>query len=388
MKEYNELTKKLLAEGYTAENYPDYVKIPSGRLSGSDPLHNLYGGFEYLVYYRDEFVYQTPCGFCVMGRNTLDGLCSMGNYYCHENNNVLVRCPHKKKGCAKNAADMLYDTWCQCSRTEEPYDYERSIEKIRDEKHKEKTRKWEEFVESRNGRVCQVHCIYNDNEEWEMHYDPDACIKYCPNSYCRCSVLGKEFSKKRGNVFYDLKKTYENQDYDGKQFSMFDKSQYVSIEKGKRWFPNPMPIEVCEALVKLENGRILQRWMTNNSSAIMFNPTLKVEVLNIRAEIRESRDLMQDLKDIQEGIEITHESDNIARKKEEKSEKRKQAKEKKREGFIKRISTNGWNSLDAQEKVRAGKCLEAAEINKADKEFKAKQKAEKKEPEQFRIEGL
>ena len=95
---------------------------------------------------------------------------------------------------------------------------------------------------------------------------------------------------------------------------------------------------------------------------------------------------MQDLKDIQDGIEITHESDNIARKKEKKSERRKQAQEKKREGFLKKISTYGWDSLDSQEKVRAGKCLEAAEIKEAIKKFKKKQ--EPNEPEQFRIEGL
>ena len=39
MYEYNELTKALLAEGYSTEDYPDYVEIDTSRLPGTDPLH-------------------------------------------------------------------------------------------------------------------------------------------------------------------------------------------------------------------------------------------------------------------------------------------------------------------------------------------------------------
>ena len=180
--EYNKLTKKLLAEGYTATNYPDYVKIPSGQLSGGDALHNLYGGFEYKVMIRDKFVYKTPCGFYAYGRNTLDGLCFRGVHYCHENDNVLVTCPYKKKGCPMNKADMVYGCWCQCEKTEEPYDYESSIEKQRNDFEKRKWQKWEEFKKKHNGRVCQTQARFDyDTEEWEMNYDPENCRTYCPN---------------------------------------------------------------------------------------------------------------------------------------------------------------------------------------------------------------
>ena len=37
--EYNLLTQELLLQGYTAEHYPDYVRIGNGRL-GKSPLEN------------------------------------------------------------------------------------------------------------------------------------------------------------------------------------------------------------------------------------------------------------------------------------------------------------------------------------------------------------
>ena len=36
-----------LAEGYSTEDYPDYVEIDTSRLPGKDPLHNSGGGFVY-----------------------------------------------------------------------------------------------------------------------------------------------------------------------------------------------------------------------------------------------------------------------------------------------------------------------------------------------------
>ena len=41
--EYNLLTQELLLQGYTAEHYPDYVRIGNGKL-GKSPLENSCGG--------------------------------------------------------------------------------------------------------------------------------------------------------------------------------------------------------------------------------------------------------------------------------------------------------------------------------------------------------
>ena len=49
--EYNLLTQELLLQGYTAEHYPDYVRIGNGRL-GKSSLENSCGGFIYTKDYR------------------------------------------------------------------------------------------------------------------------------------------------------------------------------------------------------------------------------------------------------------------------------------------------------------------------------------------------
>ena len=88
-----------------------------------------------------------------------------------------------------------------------------------------------------------------------------------------------------------------------------------------------------------------------------------VEVLNIRAEHRESRDLLQDLQDIREGITIVHASDQEKRNKELKRQNRAKQKEKREKRLEQKIVQNGWEpfSLDyhhalkwfGQEKIKA-----------------------------------
>ena len=73
MAEYNKLTKNLLSEGYTAENFPkDKVHIAHGCYSrNGNPLDNIYGGFEYNRIYCESFIYKTGCGMYVKWKNVL-----------------------------------------------------------------------------------------------------------------------------------------------------------------------------------------------------------------------------------------------------------------------------------------------------------------------------
>lgn len=80
MYEYNELTKALLAEEYSTEDYPDYVEIDTSRLPGTDPLHNSGGGFVYKRSYIQEMVYMTGCGMCVNGDNTISNVTYYGSW--------------------------------------------------------------------------------------------------------------------------------------------------------------------------------------------------------------------------------------------------------------------------------------------------------------------
>ena len=138
MSEYNKLTQKLLAAGYTAENYPkDKVHIAGGCYSVGNPLENIYGGFEYNRVYCDAFIYKTGCGMMVFGKNVWPELSFAGEKWCHENGNPVIRCPYDKSKCPMNDERLhgiqgggnAIQCLCVCHRTEETYDYEHSFEK-------------------------------------------------------------------------------------------------------------------------------------------------------------------------------------------------------------------------------------------------------------------
>lgn len=159
MEKYNKLTKRLLAEGYTAENYPkDKVHIAHGCYA-KNPLDNIYGGFEYNRNYCDAFIYKTGCGMFVKGINVLSSMGFMGEEWCHENDNPVIRCPYDKAQCPKNdsrlhgiCGSLCIQCWCVCHKTDETYDFEQSfewlgmerideLEKLRKQKLKEEQEK-------------------------------------------------------------------------------------------------------------------------------------------------------------------------------------------------------------------------------------------------------
>ena len=74
---YNLVTQELLLAGYTAENHPDYVRIPSG-VYGKSPLDNIYGGFEYTQDFLNKKAFRTGCGLYVQASNCISHMDYMG----------------------------------------------------------------------------------------------------------------------------------------------------------------------------------------------------------------------------------------------------------------------------------------------------------------------
>lgn len=388
MEKYNLLTRELLAAGFDENNHPKYVKVAGGRVGKENALYNIYGGFEYLRIYTDKFVYKTGCGMYVQGIHVLDDISCGGDHHCHENNNPVIRCPYLKKGCKDNynkvLANEIYggglcaQLWCECHRTEETYDYNKSIEKANEDRNEERERLYKEFAQKHNGRVCRNHCFFNEHTgEWSFDYNPKRCATYCPKMYTYCDVLGKPLSRKKGNVFYDVKKEFDVKLNEGDQIGLFDKSHYVEIVKGFKVFKKPISIDICEAYAKVGKNEILSNYEVNHSYERFWNKTITFEVMNIRAEIKETRDLFQDLEDIKNGIVISHESDNIAAKKDLKRERAEKAKDAKKKKFTKEIRARGWNALDQTEKKNALKVLEDYEIKEADGVFQEPKEEQK-----------
>lgn len=397
MSKYNLLTQRLLAEGYTADNYPkDKVHIAGGyHTASTGPLDNVYGGFEYNRVYSDNFLYKTGCGMYVKGSNVLTHMGYMGEEWCHENDNPVVRCPYDKAECPLNdnrlhgifGGGNCIQCWCACHKTDEPYDYDHSFEKAEKDRKDEERRKYQEYADAHNGRICQNHMNYNERtREWNMYYEPAQCASMCFAQNGYCPVLGRKLNKKRGNVYYDLKTSGIKKQTEA-QRSLFDGERWTYIEKGMRVFKNPCSMDICEAFIKVQSDKILSDYKVNHSAEYLFDKSFKAEILNIRAESKPSRDLMQDLQDIRDGIEISHASDNEKQKQEAKKEKRKLAKQKNIERLEKTIIEVGYENLVeySVDRVHADKWLTPERLEELEQIRQQKIKEEQEKPVQLSL---
>ncbi len=390
MEEYNLLTQKLLAEGYSAENYPDYVRIPRG-WNKDDPLENLQHGFEYTDDYRSSLVFETGCGLLVNGSDLGFGNMSyMGILWVPENNNPVICCPHRKVFCDKRnpilgdpvGGGLAKIFQCDCHLADRSYIYDESVKKIRDDIEREKKRKYDEFSDRVKGHVCYQHMHYNDwTEEWSQKYDPMDCARHCTRVGGTCDLRHKLVSKKRGNVFYDVKISCIRRDG-----TLFDGQEVTRINKGVRLFETGKSITICEEVAKRCSDEITAKERGKRSREILLHGW-KVEVLNIRAEQRESRDLMQDLMDIQAGIEIHYDSDLKKADKEIKKERRKQAQEKRIKKLEKKLLEVGYYNLEkySLDRVHADKWLGEERIEELEQERRQKAKEKEEAPVQMSL---
>lgn len=389
-KEYNLLTKKLLKEGYTAEQHPDYVKVCRSAW-GKELWQNLAGGFEYTNEHLEKMVFKTGCGLLVKGGRFATGSMSyMGIDWIPENDNPVANCPYRKECCdlkdpvlgGQRGGAMFKIVYCDCHQTTEPYKYEKSLEKVHDDKNRESRRKYEAFVKSRGGHVCRWHTRYNEwTGEWEQDYDPMICAENCIKMGRDCDLTHKPVSEKKGNVFYDVKTSHVRRDG-----MLFDGEKIVQIEKGVRLFKTAKSMTICEEAARKCKGEIERRERSRKHAEILINGW-EVEVLNVRAERRESRDLAQDLQDIAAGIEITHASDNEKKKREKKRERRKQAEERKVRKLEKKILKDGYESLEeySLDRRHADKWLGEERILELEEIRRKKIEEEKNQPRQISL---
>lgn len=400
MAKYNLLTERLLAEGYTAENHPEYVYI-SG-MGSNKTLDNWKGGFEYYFWHIAEKTYKTPCGMQCRGKFTHTGFSWMGTEYCYENDNPWIVCPKGEVNCKlreepfKSQGTGVSCRHCIVHPVDEEYQYEGSCEAERhlldDEIRRQKT----SFILQKNSHVCENHMRYDIyKKEWVFNYDP----MNCANGFCRaqasdfkdggfCPVLNKCISKDKGNVYYDVK--YSGRDY-SKDGTLFEGERFVHIVKGKQLFNKPIRLDIARVIANLCKDAIRQkvRWNTSEYDSLTFfraerdEIDFQWEVLNIRAEKKATRDLEQDLKDIEDGIEVTHDFDARKAKQSQKKQRRDLAKQKRIEKIEKLILKEGYDNLELADQNRACKLLDLDRIDVLDAEHY--KKLDEKKPEQLSI---
>ena len=402
MAEYNKLTERLLSEGYTAENHPDYVEVGGSMMNRN--LDNFDGGFRYYFWHIAEKTYKTPCGLLCKGKNTHTAFCWMGEKYCYENDNPWILCPKGEVGCQlreepfKSHGDGVLCRHCIVHPTDTEWRYEESCEAEQHLYDDLIRRKKTSFILQKNNHVCENHMHFDiKTKEWSFNYDPMVCA----TGFCRaqtsdfqdggfCPVLNRNLSKEKGNVFYDIK--YSGRDY-SKDGTLFEGERFTSIVKGKQLFNKPIRLDIARVIANMCQDEIRQkvRWNNNEYNSLMFfraergEIDFHWEVLNIRAEKKRARDLEQDLRDIEDGITVTHDFDVQKAKRKAKSERRAAAKQKRISRIEKLILKEGYDNLEKAEQNRAVNLLDIDRIDELDAQHIEMLQKKKKEPKQLSL---
>ena len=343
------------------------------------PWSDFDGGWTYDYRFRGNVVFESPCGL-LWKRNEVSysgHMSFMGVEWTEENNCITVLCPRydRSETCELNhpllenhpTGGTHYEYLCFCAlhETSKPWDYEHSAEKVREDQEAVKDALWKSFAVEHHDRVCRNQCRYNrKTREWTAQYDPTSC----PTYRCRyCMVLGKELDSKRGNVFYDVKIVRTE-----KGEGLFDDEQRVQIIKGKKLFDRPCSLSICRAAAKACAEEIQWKERMHHHMDLFLERIDSVEVVNIRAEAKESRDLLQDLRDVKAGIRVEHVSDQQKAAKAKASEKRQIAAKKKQERLEKRVvAAGGMENLSDYERRRIKKFVGEERIETIASELEA-----------------
>jgi len=358
MKEVNELTRRLLAEGWKPEDTPP----------GTRPYKDYEGGWTYTSEAINGMVWETPCGLLAEGRHFLNGYMSYnGIDWRTENGNPVIACPIFpsvpcplrdpllcSQGCSLHSDDVVYQ--CACHRTERAYAYAGSIDEAHDRVWKEADKFWEVFKAQHKGRVCRYQSRYGrTTKTWRAFYDPIQCSRM---SCTYCDVLAKELDPRRGNVFYDLRRSWTE-----KGIGLFPDQQKVAVKKGCKLLDRTTSLTICEAIIKYGRHSIEERIKSEYHHQMFLDQSLKIELVNLRAARVDARDIAQDLQDIANGIQVTHAADSLKAAKEQKRARRAAAKALRVRKVEKMILAFGWKDLEDIWKRRAEKLLDEEQID-------------------------
>jgi len=359
MKEVNELTRRLLAEGWQPEDTPP----------GTRPYQDYDGGWTYTGEAIRSMVWETPCGLLADGRHFLNGYMSyQGIDWRPENGNPVLCCPVfpsapcplrdpllHTQGLSCHSGDVAYQ--CACHQTGRPYTYEGSVDETHDHVWREADKLWEVFKAQHKGRVCRQQSHYGrTTKTWRAYYDPMDCANFGCCSYC--DVLAKELDTRKGNVFYDLRKSWTV-----KGEGLFPDQRKTMVEKGHKLLDRTASLTLCEAIVKYGRHRVEERVRSEFHHDLFFNKSLEIEVINLRAARVDKRDILQDLQDVTNGIEVIHAADSLKAAKAQKQARREAAKARRIRKAEAMILAHGWDALEDTWKRRAEKLLDEDRID-------------------------
>ena len=238
-----------------------------------------------------------------------------------------------------------------------PYTYEGSVDETHDHVWREADKLWEVFKAQHKGRVCRQQSHYGrTTKTWRAYYDPMDCANFGCCSYC--DVLAKELDTRKGNVFYDLRKSWTV-----KGEGLFPDQRKTMVEKGHKLLDRTASLTLCEAIVKYGRHRVEERVRSEFHHDLFFNKSLEIEVIILRAARVDKRDILQDLQDVTNGIEVIHAADSLKAAKAQKQARREAAKARRIRKAEAMILAHGWDALEDTWKRRAEKLLDEDRID-------------------------
>lgn len=381
--ETNKISRKLLAEGWTKDQTPP----------GMRPWSDFNGGWTYDWRHREDVVFEAPCGLLWKRTefSTAGHMSFMGVEWCEENDCITATCPHfdRQEPCMLNHPLLREQNFqgaggrlCPCAlhETEKPWRYEQSAKKVHDENGRIMEERWTAFAASRRGRVCRHQATYNrSTRQWSAWYDPIECARW--GGACRhCSILDADLSEKKGNVFYDLR---IDRKVPGTGF--IPDTVQTEIIKGKKLLDRQCSITIAESIARRSRKKIQETEEMRHHAELFFQQIIRIEVQNIRAERKETRDLRQDLRDISEGITVRHASDDEKAAKERKRENRKKAADAKVQRLEAMVMEGGFEDQPERLKHRMKKYLGYARIEELLAQREAASDRPHDEPEQLSL---
>lgn len=318
----NDLTKRLLAEGFDQDHPPEYA-------AWSNWSH-----FEYTGKALKEMIWEAPCGLIKKGCGYTNGSHN-GVAYCPENDNPRFGCPYYDEVPCPYRFDTKLMGWnCEFHQIVRDYDYEISVEKLWDEWGRLKSKAWQDAT----GVYGYCECMEWDRKSrrYLPRYDVMRCIQFgCENEVCAVTRQKRDLQKV--NIYYDILRVWR---YQKGLLEHVEKK----LEKGVRKFKKAVARTDAEIWLKQYGEEAFRPKMTRSDRRDQFFSEMhgkegfgeynlfefSLTVQNVRIEARERRDLAQDLADIDEGIEVVHASDVKKQQEQEKRDRRAKRQEAKR----------------------------------------------------------
>lgn len=192
-----------------------------------------------------------------------------------------------------------------------------------------------------------------EQKTWEFSYDPLVCVHSC-HSEGYCPVRGRDLTREKGNVFYDVRVSTIRKDG-----TLFDGEKQVLIIRGRKLLKKQISMDICKAIVSLGAEHIYQKeWQNTYSVRALADPNLMIEILNVRALKRNKRDDNHELLDRIEGTRIVYETDQEKEIKRQKQERKKI----KLVNLQRKLVTHGFEGLQDSEKRLLQKKLNAEQL--------------------------